>query len=83
MWTIIREPRWFSPMAGTAALKLRNMKNIGIVSASMGTICATSRITSSLVRHRNRKRVSATDAKNAHTIAPVTETSATRMEFIR
>jgi hypothetical protein len=52
--TSISDPRWFRPRTGTVAPTLRIRKNSGIVSASTGTICATSTITSSVVRARNR-----------------------------
>jgi len=66
-----------SPMPGTVRPMSRISKNSGIVSASTGTICATMKSTSTVVRKRNRNFVSATAARNAIAPASATTHSAT------
>lgn len=81
--TSTSDPRWLSPNAGATSRTDRMTKNSGMVSASTGTICTTSSITSSVVRLRNRKRVSAVAARNetnrlSTTTAPATTRLLTR-----
>ncbi len=62
--TRISEARVLSPMPGATRPASRNMKNSGMVSASTGIICAIRNITMTVVRKRNRNRVTATAARN-------------------
>src|SRR5690606_20435641 len=72
---------WLSPNAGATWPADCTMKNSGMVSASTGTIWATSSITSSTVRPRKANRVSATADTNDSTIDPPTTSSATTALF--